>query len=58
MELLISRVHTDTIRIVGRWCGDIMMRYLHMFTYTFTSGLAARMVKHGYYAFITPDHGG
>ena len=58
MALLLSKVHTDTIRLVGRCCSDIMMRYLHMSAHTFTSGMTVRMVKHGDYALIPPAHGG
>ena len=30
MVLLLSIIHTDTIRIVGRRCSDIMMRLLEI----------------------------
>ena len=58
MVLLISRFNTDTIRLVGRWRSNIMLRYLHTSAQIFTSGLAARMVQHGYYVLIPPAHGG
>ena len=56
MALLIFRVDTDTIRLVGRWRSDVMMRHPHTSAHTFTSGLPARMVKHGNYALIPPAH--
>ena len=45
--LLMARVDTDMILLVGRWCSDAMLRYLHMTAQTFLEGLAARMVQHG-----------
>ena len=57
MALLMARVDTDTIRIMGRWRSDIMMRYLHTTAQTFTDGLAALMVQHGDYELIPPAHG-
>ena len=29
MALLVASVGTDTIRLVGRWRSDVMLRYLH-----------------------------
>ena len=58
MALLMARVNTDTIRLVGRWHRYSILRYLHMTAHTFTAVLAARMVQHGYYALIPPAHGG
>ena len=57
MALLMSRVDTDTIRLVGRWRSDVMLRCLHTTTKTFTEGLASRMVQHGDYALTPPAHG-
>ena len=57
MSLLMERDNTDTIRLVGRWRSDIMMRYLHLAAQTFTEGLAARMVQHGDYALTHPPMG-
>ena len=58
MALLMARVNTYTIRLVGRWCSDSMIRYLHTTAQTFTEGIAARMVQHGDYALIPTAHGG
>ena len=57
MDLLMARVYTDMIRLVGRWRRDVMMRYPHTTAQTFTEGLASRMVQHGDYALIPPAHG-
>ena len=57
MDLLMERVKTYTIYLVGRWHSDIILRYLHTTAQTFTEGLAARMVQHGDYAIIPPTHG-
>ena len=57
MALLMARVDTDKIRLVGRWRSDIMLRYLHRTAQTFTEGLASRMVQHRDYALIPPAHG-
>ena len=57
MDLLMARVDTDMIRLVGRWRSDVMMRYLHTAAHTFTEGLSSLMVQHGDYALIPPAHG-
>ena len=46
MALPMVHVDTDTIRLVGRWRSDVMLRYLHTTAKTFTEGLASRMVQH------------
>ena len=56
MALLMKRVDTNRIRLVGRWRSDIMLCYLHTAAHTFTEGLAARMVQNGDYALILPAH--
>ena len=57
MALLMERVNTDTIRLVGRWSSDIILRYLHKTAQTFIEGLALRMVQNRDYALIPPAHG-
>ena len=57
MALLMARVDTDTIRLVGRWRSDVMLRYIHTTAKTFAEGLALRMVQYGDYALIPPAHG-
>ena len=56
MALLMARVDTDTICLMGRWRSNIMLRYLHTKAQTFTEGLTLRMVQHGDYALIPPAH--
>ena len=57
MALLLSKVNTDTSRLVSRWRSNAMLRYLHISTQTFTAGIVACMVQHGEYALIPPAHG-
>ena len=57
MDLLMTCVNTDTIRLVGRGRSNIMLCYLHTTAQTFTEGLATRMVQHGDYALTPPAHG-
>ena len=54
MSLLMERVDTYTIRLVGRWRSKIMLHYLHKTAHTFTEGIAACMVQHRDYALIPP----
>ena len=56
MALLMARADTETIRLVGRWRSDIMLRYLHTTAQTFMEGLASRMVQQRDYAPIPPAH--
>ena len=58
MDLLMSCVEIDTIRPMGRWRSNAMLRYLHTTSQTLTEGLAARMFHHGSYTFIPPAQGG
>ena len=57
MALLRTCVDTNTIRLMGRWRSDDMLRYLHTTAKTFTEGITSRMVQHGDYALIPPAHG-
>ena len=57
MSLLMAHVDTDTIRFVGRWRSNVMLRYLHTTEKAFTEGLESRMVQHGDYMLIPPAHG-
>ena len=54
MDLLMTCINTDMIRLMGRWRSNAILRYLHTTAQTFTEGFAARMVQHGYYALIPP----
>ena len=58
MELLLTILKTDTIRLVGMWRSNIILSQLHTTVHTFTSDLAAQMVQHGDYALIPSTHRG
>ena len=58
MELLIAQVEPDTIRLVGRWRINTLLRYLHTTAKSFTEGLAAKMFEHSTYTLIPPAHSG
>ena len=58
MYLLMEQVYPDTIRVVGRWQSDMILRYLHPTENSVTEGLLANMFKHGAYALIPPTHAG
>ena len=49
MALLVSRVDTDLIRLLGRWRSDEMLRYLHLQAQPIMQRFARLMVTHGDY---------
>ena len=56
MALLMAWVDPDTIRLVGRWLSDTILRYLQTTANSFTEGLSVKMFEHGAYALIPPTH--
>ena len=52
MVLIMARVDPDTTRLMGRWCSDTMLCYLHTMTYIFTDGLFIHMFQYGNYVRI------
>jgi hypothetical protein len=56
MALLCARVDTDTIRLLGGWKSDEMLRYLHVQSYTIVAPLAAQMLHRGSYSLIPNQH--
>ena len=58
MELILYRVDSNTIILVGRWRRDAMMYYLHTSVRSFTEVLALRMVQHWDYVLISSTHEG
>ena len=56
MALLLYRVETNTIIILGRWLINIIICYLHTSAQSLVAVLVSYMVQHGYYALILPDH--
>jgi hypothetical protein len=55
MALLCARVDTDTIRLLGRWRSDEMLRYLHVQFYPIVAPLASRMLHQVHFSLI-PNH--
>ena len=54
MALIMARVDPDTIRLVGRWRSNTMLRYLP--ANSFTEVLSAKMLEHDAYVIIPPAH--
>ena len=53
MALLVGKVDTDTIKLLGRWHSDAMCRYLHQDSLGVMQRLSALMLNHGSYNFLT-----
>ena len=51
-----EQVDADTIRLVGRWRSDTIIRYLHTMANSFAEGLSANIFEHSAYALIPPTH--
>jgi hypothetical protein len=51
MALLIARVDTDLIQLIGRWKSDTMLRYLHVQALPVMRNHASTMLEHGDYSF-------
>mgnify|MGYP006215257593 CR=1 FL=1 len=52
MALLVSKVDTDIIRLLGRWRSDEMLRYLHVQAYPLMKDYARQMLTSGQYTII------
>jgi hypothetical protein len=52
MALLCAHVDHDTIRLIGRWRSDEMLRYLHAQAQPVMHDFARRMVLGGHYTFL------
>jgi uncharacterized membrane protein len=50
--LVFAKVDTDTIRLLGRWRSDEMMRYLHVQSFPIVALIASRMVHQGFFTLI------
>ena len=50
MALFNSDVDSDTIRLIGRWQSDAMLRYLHLQAQPVMQGFSRRMLRGGDYA--------
>ena len=54
MASLCGQVDSDTIRLLGRWHSDAMLRHLHQEAQPVVKRLAATMHNNGTYSFL-PD---
>lgn len=52
MALLLAGVGVERIKLLGRWCSDIVMRYLHTTARPLLRGFTTRMVTHGEYVLL------
>jgi len=52
MALFNSNVDSDTIRLLGRWQSDAMLRYLHLQAKPAMRGFSTRMLQGGNYSFL------
>jgi hypothetical protein len=55
MALLCGKIDHDTIRMLGRWHSDAMMRYLHLQAKPLMREFAPTMFNHGSYSFLPTD---
>lgn len=55
MALLCANVDPNTIKLLGRWHSDAMVRYLHVQAQPITQRLSARMFNNGRYTFLPTD---
>jgi len=55
MALFNSDVDSDTIKLIGRWQSDAMLRYLHLQAQPVMQGFSRKMLAGGNYAFH-PNH--
>jgi hypothetical protein len=53
--LLCAQIDSDTIKLVGRWKSDAMLRYLHAQAFPALGNLAHAMFRHGSFTFL-PQH--
>ena len=56
MALLCSGIDTDIIRLIGRWRGYEMLRYIHLQAEPLMRGFSKRMVTHGNYSMLPAQH--
>jgi hypothetical protein len=55
MALLCGRIDHNTIRMLGRWHSDAMMRYLHLQAKPLMKQLTPAMFNNGSYSFLASD---
>jgi hypothetical protein len=52
MAIICAKVDTDVIQLLGRWCSDVMLRYLHIQAQPLMRNFANLMVQGGQFALI------
>jgi hypothetical protein len=55
MALLCGRIDHNTIRMLGRWHSDAMMRYLHFQAKPLVKQFTPAMFNKGSYSFLPSD---
>jgi len=55
MALLCGKINFDTIKMLGRWHSDSMIRYLHVQAQPITQQLSVKMFNNGTYSFLPDD---
>ena len=55
MALLCGKVDANTIKLMGRWHSDAMIRYLHQDALPVMNRLAEKMYNNGTYSFQPSD---
>ena len=53
MALMCANQPNDTIKLVGRWQSDAVLRYLHQDAQPVVKHLARKMFSHGTYNFLS-----
>jgi hypothetical protein len=52
MALVCGRIDHNTIRMIGRWHSDAMLRYFHLHAKSLMRQLSVTMFNHGTYSFL------
>lgn len=55
MAMLCANIDFDTIKLLGRWYSDAMVRYLHAQAQPVVQQLAVKMYNHGTYSFLSNE---
>ena len=56
MALLCANIDHDRIKLIGRWCSDEMLRYLHVQAVPVMSKFARAMITDGDFQLIPNRH--
>ena len=52
MALLCSGIDSDIIKVIGRWCSNKILRYLHVQAEPLMRNFSRVMFTHGKYSFL------